>query len=285
MANWRFFVLRNDAVALLGGAVVKIPGPIWTLIGCLAFTPDRSMSRSQIASLLWPESGEDAARHCFATLLWRTKRRLPCLNRIIKAGDDRVELSLDSRIWIDALALEQRANKALVDPETLVLARNRRKLRSVLSHYRGDFLSRHDDDIILVERERLRALYLDASFQLAFTCAHYGEWQEALDISRALCAVEPLREDAQRLLIEAYAACGNRALAIQQYKSLEELLARELSVSPMAETTEAIVRIATDAALCPPSQEIANRRILLQVREQVATTMSLIDRALAHMPA
>jgi DNA-binding SARP family transcriptional activator len=284
MANWRLSVLRKDAVALLSGTAVKIPDPIWKLIGCLTFTPDRSMSRSQIASLLWPDSGEDAARHCLATLFWRTKRRLPCINHMLKTGDDRIELSLNSRIWIDALVLEQRAQKALVDPETLVSPKNRRKLRLALSHYKGEFLSSHDGDMILVERERLRALYLDASFQLAFTCARYGEWQDALDISRTLCAVEPLREDAQRLLIEAYAACGNRALAIQQYKSLQELLARELSVSPMTETTEAIVRIAAEAASPEQSQETANRRILLQVREQVAATMSVIDQALAHMP-
>jgi DNA-binding SARP family transcriptional activator len=284
MANWRFFVLRNDALALLNGTAVKITEPIWTLIGCLAFTPDLSMSRRQVASLLWPDSGEDAARRCLATLLWRTKSKLPCLNQILKVGDERIELQLDSRIWIDALALDQRANKALVDPQTLASAQNRRKLRSMLSQYKGEFLSKLDCDMVLIERERLRALFLDASFQLAFTCTHHGEWQEALEILRTLCAVEPLREDAQRLLIEAYAACGNRALAIQQYKSLEALLARELAVSPMAETTEAIVRIASDVAACQPAQETANRHLLLQVRAQVAATMSLIDRALAHMP-
>lgn len=285
MANLRFFVLRTDAVALLNGSAVKIPEPVWTLIGCLAFTPHRAMSRGQIASILWPESGEDAARHCLATLLWRTRRRLPCLNAIFKAGDDQIELSLDSPVWIDALALEQRASKALADPAMLVSASNRRKLRLALSHYKGEFLPKQDSDMILLERERLRALYLDASFQLAFSCARHGEWQDTLDISRTLCAVEPLREDAQRLLIEAYAACGNRALAIQQYKSLQELLVRELAVSPMAETTEAIVRIATDIKPSVALNETANRRILLQVREQVAATMSLVDQALSQLPA
>lgn len=285
MAHWRIHVLGTDAALQVDRRAVALPDTIWTLLGCLLSAPNRSAKRSHLAYILWPDSDEDAARHCLATTLWRMKRRLPCLDRLLLTHHDRIELAFGPRVWIDALALERRAVMALSETSWLNNARNRNKLRLALQHYNGEFLSRQDSDPILIERERLRALYLDASFQLAFACAHHGEWQNALEISRSLCVVEPLREDAQRLLIEAYAACGNRALAIQQYKSLEKLLRRELAVTPMRETTEAIARIATDIRLAPPAPVDSNRQLLLELRQQVATTMALVDRALGQMPA
>jgi hypothetical protein len=44
-----------------------------------------------------------------------------------------------------------------------------------------------------------------------------GNWAAAREAAQTLCAVEPLREDAQRLLMMALAQCGNRALALEQY--------------------------------------------------------------------
>lgn len=194
-------------------------------------------------------------------------------------------MAIGPRVWVDALALERRAQLALSDPSWLKSNLNRGKLRRVLRLYKGEFLLRQDNDMILIERERMRALYLDASFQLAFAYAQYGEWPATLAVCKTLCAVEPLREDAQRLLIEAYAACGNRALAIQQYQQLERTLARELSVRPMRETTDVVDRVAFTIVKPVESHNDTNRQILLQAREQIIATVAMIDKALSRFPS
>lgn len=285
MANWRIHVFGAEAALSIDGRAFHLPDLTWTLLGCLLSSPGRSANRSRIAAELWPDSDEDAARHCLATSLWRIKQRLPCLNTLLTSESDRIGLHIGPRVWVDTLALERRAQLVLSEPSWLKSDFNRCKARRALQLYRGEFLARQDNDIILIERERMRALYLDASFQLAFVYAQYGEWKETLDISRALCAVEPLREDAQRLLIEAYAACGNRALAIQQYHELESLLSRELAVRPMRETTEVIDRITLTAEKPVHRGGDPNREILLQTREQIIATVAMIDRALSQLPS
>lgn len=283
MANWRIFVLGAEAVLSLDGRIVNLPDLSWTLLGCLLSSPGHIANRSRIAAELWPESDEDAARHCLATSLWRMKQRLPCLNALLKSDGDRIGLHIGPRVWIDALSLERRAQRVLSDSSWLRSDINRSKARRALQLYRGEFLTRQDNDMILIERERVRALYLDASFHLAFIHAQHGEWHDALNICRALCAVEPLREDAQRLLIKAYAECGNRALAIQQYHDLEDLLSRELSVRPMRETTDVIDRITLTADKPISRANDVNRQVLLQARKQIIATVAMIDQALSQL--
>lgn len=280
MANWKIYVLGAEAALVIDGRPLHLPDLSWALLGCLLASPGHSASRSRIASELWPESDEDAARHCLATLLWRLKHRLPCPHNLLSLDGDRIRLHVGPKIWVDTLSLEHRAQRMMSEPLWLTSQVNRGKARRAMQLYRGEFLVRQDNDLILIERERVRALYLDASFHLAFIHAQYGEWPETLNICRALCAVEPLREDAQRLLIKAYAECGNRALAIQQYQDLKNLLLRELSVQPMRETTEVINRITMTVDKPATRTSDPNRQILLQAREQIIATVAMIDQAL-----
>ena len=51
-------------------------------------------------------------------------------------------------------------------------------------------------------------------------------------------ALDPLDEPAHRRVIELYAATGNRAEALRQYRECVRVLDRELGVRPLPETTE-----------------------------------------------
>ena len=159
---------------------------------------------------------------------------------------------------------------------------------AALGHYRGDFLESCGVDSIVIERERLRALYLDSGLELARACKRHGEWRMACELGRTICTVEPLREDAQRLLMEAMVACGNRAQAVQHYRDFERLLADELAVRPMRETRELAATIMRAPvpppamrALIAPADE-SGRQKLLMARQQLAESLSLLDQALAQ---
>lgn len=283
MASWKIHVLGTETAMSVSGRRFPLPEIAWTLFGCLLSSPRRSINRVKLASELWPDSNEDAARRCLATSLWRIKKRLPCFDALVISQGDRVSLADSKNVWIDAVVFEHRAQRALTDRHWLDGAANRKKLRRALHFYGGELLVRQDHEMIMIERERLRALYLDASFQLAHATSQHGEWHDTLEICRALCVVEPLREDAQRLLIEAYAACGNRALAIQQYHDLQQLLSVELAVRPMRETREVVERISRVTLPTVMDSGATNRALLIEARQQMMQTLGLIDQALTQI--
>ena len=291
MAELALHLLGARMALGAAGAAVMLPTVGWSLIGSVLAAPHRRIGRGQLAASLWPDQDDEAARRCLATALWRLKQRLGTPNTLLRVGQETISLVDDREVWIDAIAFERGVEAALDDPARLDSAANREALKETLSHYRGDFLAFSAVDAIVIERERLRALYLDAGLELARACKRHGEWRTACELSRAICTVEPLREDAQRLLMEAMVACGNRAQAVQHYREFERLLADELAVRPMRETRELAAAIArTPAAPLPadpapgPVVSIDNprRQKLMMARQQLAESLTLLDQALAQ---
>ena len=267
------------------GTAIMLPSVAWSLIGAVLAAPHRRIGRSQLAAALWPDQDEEAARRCLATALWRLKQRLGRLN-LLRVGKETIALAEGGEVWVDAIAFERGVEGVLADPAKLDDAAERDALRQALGHYRGDLLESSPVDAIAIERERLRALYLDAALELARACKRHGEWRVASELGRAICAVEPLREDAQRLLMEAMVACGNRAQAVQHYRSFEQLLADELAVRPMRETRElaaAIARVSVSPEPDAPIRaDVPYRQTLLMARQQLAESLSLLDQALSQ---
>jgi adenylate cyclase len=64
-----------------------------------------------------------------------------------------------------------------------------------------------------------------------------GDFDEAIETGRKLIAIDPLREIAHRTLMWTYHLAGRRTASLQQFKACEEVLRRELDVSPDEETT------------------------------------------------
>jgi DNA-binding SARP family transcriptional activator len=291
MAELALHLLGAKIALGAAGATVVLPTIGWSLIGSVLAAPHRRVGRDQLAAALWPDQDDEAARRCLATALWRLKQRLGALNALLRIGNETISVIDDDQAWVDAIAFERGVAAALDDPATLDSAADRDALKCALGHYRGDFLEFSTVDAIVIERERLRALYLDGALELARACKRHGEWRTACELGRAICTVEPLREDAQRLLMEAMVACGNRAQAVQHYRDFERLIADELAVRPMKETRELAASISRSPTMPPPlagipqlkiSSENPGRQKLLMARQQLAESLSLLDQALAQ---
>ena len=170
--------------------------------------------------------------------------------------------------------------------------RARHSLARAVSIYGGDFLPKTDSDWALLERQRLRTLYLDSLYQLTASYEHVQDHLRAIAYGRRLSAIEPLREDVHRILMRAYVASGNRAKAIEQYRICEAELGRELDVSPMAETQALFHEISqpdvgplvTNGARAVAGWNAAAehlhwiRRALRQTDERLAETINLIEQ-------
>lgn len=253
-------------------------------MGFLLTSPGAIASRSRLAGALWPDQPEESARRCLATALWRLKSSMPGVRCPVTVEGDRVGLKLDSEIWVDARAFEMRVKPIVERPTGQFDARLRMRLRRAIRLYRGEFLADHQQEWVAPERERLRCLYLDALYALADADASAGDWPSAVVVARHLCAAEPLREDAQRLLMNAYAESGNRALALRQYAGLVETLGTELGVDPMPETVALAKRLGW-AAPCPspatPLTPAAAHEALSASREAVGSALKILDGALS----
>ena len=281
MATWIMRLLGHEQIARSDTGLLDLPDVWWPVLGCLLSAPNRSLSRSAIAGRLWPDKDEQAARHCLATALWRIKSRLPRDQKLVSLESETVRLSLRRFDFVDLIAFERRAEAALRRPHGLAAADARRRLARALKHYKGSFLAERDHEWIAFERERLRTLYLDALFALAKSETESGNWSAARSAAQTLCAIEPLREDAQRLLMTAHVRCGSRALALSQYRLLSALLDAELGIPPMLETQRLAAKISDDAptrtAIPQPCRSEHHRGALLQARDNLQSSIRLID--------
>jgi len=177
----------------------------------------RPVVRSHVAGVLWGERMEERASACLRSAIWRANASGDA--RIVDANRTRVALSpavsVDARVAV-AAAHAQLTGGSPVDPVMLT----------------GDLLPGWYDDWVMVERERMRQLCLSAMEQMAQSLLDAG--QVSLAIEAALCVVtaDPLRESAQRVLIEAHVASGNRGEALRQFDRCRDLLRAELGLQP-----------------------------------------------------
>ena len=185
---------------------------------------DRPVGRMHVAGVLWPETSDKRANGSLRSALWDLRR----------AGHDLVEttgvcLRLTPNVHVDyrsAIAIAE----AFADEQ-------RPRSDGVLERdlFRADLLTDWYDDWLLFERERFRQLRLHLLESLCETFIHDGRFARAIEAGIAAVTGEPLRESAQRVLIRAHLAEGNRGEALRQYESYDTLLRAELGISPSPE--------------------------------------------------
>ncbi|MEO6471744.1 MAG: AAA family ATPase [Aeromicrobium sp.] len=79
------------------------------------------------------------------------------------------------------------------------------------------------------------------------------DFGQAIPSARRWLGLDPLHEPAQRELIRLYAWNGDRAAAIEQYRSCVRTLSEELGVAPLAETAALFEQI-SDGTVAPPAR-------------------------------
>jgi DNA-binding SARP family transcriptional activator len=231
-----------DRVSLLGtfrlsrrDADIVLPEGAQRLIAFLALTSDHGATRRAVTGALWPEASESRARAALRSTLWRIRRVVPGLVR-----NDGQRMSLDPAVVVDATELDTAIRHAMDAPAEASDA------DLVALTHAEELLSDWDDGWIVVERERMRQVRLEALESLAEDLTDRGLVGHAVEAGLAAVAEEPYRESAHRVLIEAYVRKGNAAAAFDQFRRLRTTLRRELGVSPSAELVARIRRLRRD---------------------------------------
>jgi DNA-binding SARP family transcriptional activator len=180
--------------------------------------------RSIIAGQLWPEFGEDRARNCLRSALWRIDKN--CRGLVETMG---TVLSLGSNVAVDVHELMNWAHTVLDGaapdgpggmPRVAVC---------------GELLPGWCDEWVLLERSYLQQLHVRALETAAARYLSAGLLGLAHEAALAAVHTDSLRESAWRALVQVHLAEGNAIQALREFREFRELLLDELGIEPSAE--------------------------------------------------
>jgi DNA-binding SARP family transcriptional activator len=195
------------------------------------------VNRRHAAGTLWPYGDDERAAGNLRSALWRLRGA-----GIDILHADKCTLYLDPDLAIDIAKLSAWATRVIEgSAEGSDLDLVNFSLEAI------DLLPGWYEDWVVFERERLRQRFLHAIESLArrlIECRHFAR---AVEAAMTAVSIEPLRETAQRVLIEAHLAEGNFVEARRVFVTYRELVTHELGVGPSRELAE-IVRLAGSRA-------------------------------------
>lgn len=200
--------------------------------------------REKLAGLLWPDYPESAARTNLRNTLANLRKVIGDRSQNLKEVTapnfllitrKTLQFDTDSDAWVDALAFLSTLKKSQATVA---------ELEAAVGWYRDDFMTGFSladsnlfEEWLIIQRERFRRLAIDALHQLVDAYTTQGEYKQALIHVRRLVALDPLRERAQQCLMRLLTYNGQSNQALVQYETYAVLLADEIGVAPLDETT------------------------------------------------
>jgi DNA-binding SARP family transcriptional activator/predicted ATPase/Tfp pilus assembly protein PilF len=242
-----------DGAAVRGYESAKVQA----LLYFLAVT-GRAHSREVLATLLWGDLPESTAKRNLTKALTNLRQLIGpylLIERHSVAFNRVAPYSLDVAIF--QVAVEGSAGLKPDNRE-----RDLTPLRQAIGLYRGDFLegfyvknALEFEEWALNQRERLRALMLQALRSLTeYYAQANADPALAREYAARWLALEPWQEAAHRQMMLLLVRGGQPGAALAQYETCRRILAEELGVEPMAETTALYERL--KAAGAPPSHNL-----------------------------
>ena len=192
-----------------------------SLLAWMAYHPGLH-PRTRVASVFWPDVLETSARASLRTTLTMLRRALGDHADIVVAGRDRVGIEDGPGLWVDVREAARRADAGDGDAALALLD--------------GDLLTDLDDDWALEERRAHRDRVVGLLARLGDGAAQAGDLESALRHARRRSELDPLSEEAARVLMRRLAQTGDRAAAVAAYEAFRAVLRRELGMAPSADT-------------------------------------------------
>jgi DNA-binding SARP family transcriptional activator len=231
-------------VRLAGGLAVRADGAqlalpasrrARALLAYLALHPG-PQPRANVAARFWPDVLDESARTSLRVALTELRQALgPAAVHLIATREsvalDGSDLRVDTRAFGDALASGDAAG-AIAACSTPILL---------------EF-----EDEWAYEARREHAQQLAEALELAAAAA--PDPAEALRLTRAQVALDPLSETANRRLIERLAAGGDRSAALAAGRKLAERLRLELGIAPSPATRALLEELRRGDPVAPPAR-------------------------------
>jgi DNA-binding SARP family transcriptional activator/predicted ATPase len=280
---------------LLDGEVqLELPSrPAQSLLAYLVLNAGLTQRREKLAGMLWPEATEANARSYLRQALWRIRKALgsesATWEQYLQISDISVSFNDQADYWVDVYALLEMEETA--PPEQMAEA---------VASYKGELLPGFYEEWVLLERDRLLAVYHQRMRVMLDCLLERGWWDEVLKWSEQWIHLGHSPEAAFRALMQAYAALGDKGMVKVSFQRCREAMERELGLQPSPETERLYEQLRREKADFPPTpppaapdlfsdqpsfldqgQPLAGERPLLVAREpELAKLDNFLDLAL-----
>lgn len=243
---YRLFLLGGVSIRRTSGSLAE--GRVsqrrqLALLALLAASPGKPVSREKLVGLMWPEMPEGRARHLLSDTLYVIRQELG-RDAVIRVGEG---LRLDREVvWSDVSAFET--------------ALDLDRLEKAVSLYEGPFLdgfyldgSGAFERWVEKHRRRLEEGYRGALEALAARVAAAGDRDGSVRWWKRRAASEPTNSRVAMRLMEALAAAGNRAGALEHGRAHQAMLREELGIEPPSALRVEMERLETGVPVPPES--------------------------------
>jgi non-specific serine/threonine protein kinase len=238
------FDLRRDS------ASVDIPSrSAQSLLAYLVLNTGIAHRREKLAGLLWPDTTESNARSYLRKALWQARKSLTADTsggeEYLLADDISISFNQNADYWLDVDAVRQL--DALSVEEQI----------DTLSAYQGELLPGFYDEWVILERERLQAVFEQKLQVLLEALINEKRWAETLAWAEHWISQGSTPEPAYRALMIAHAAQGNIAKVVATYERCVNALQEELAVEPSDHTTDLFQQL-RNGTMIPDDQSQAS---------------------------
>ncbi len=226
------------------GATIELPkGKTRTLLKLLLLQRHRPLGRARLCNLLWPDSDAASARNSLNVLVHRLRRVLPpgagvCHSaegyRLVVAGD----------LWLDVEQFVLHAQAARQHEDRGDVAGAVAHYAAALDLYDVDLVDDDAGPALAPDSQALRAQLNQVLERQAILHEQACDWHACLQVALRHLGLDECNEAAHRRLMRCYAGLGQIQLAEQQYGACVRLMREQLGLSPDAETTLLVRRIA-----------------------------------------
>lgn len=212
-----------------------------TILRYLVAQPWHRATMDALMEALWPDDRLDTARHklhCASSALRRALNGEYAGRKeggYLLCDGGSYALNPDAPIWIDSDEFLARYHAGEHTPGAATIT----NFEAACQLYAGPFLP--DDlyaDWSLIRREQLVQQLLAMCATIADHYLQSASPERAVDWAMRILGENRCDEGAYRLLMRAHTLGGNRGEALRQYERCKAVLAEQIGVAPMAETTE-----------------------------------------------
>lgn len=230
-----FRVLGGFAVENGSGIALSLPTrKARALLGYLAANADRPQPRGKLTTLLWSDHGDKQARH-------NLNQSLVAIRKLGQQSDLSLLRTNGDNIWLarDNVEIDVARFRSLFENNPAEAA----------GLYAGPLLEGLPspdpgfEEWLIPARMALHEQACIALEMASTGAAQQGQMNAALDFARRLVSLDPLREEAHRLLMRQLCEAGDRAGALRQYQTCVDTLKRELQVEPELATRALYVEV------------------------------------------
>lgn len=246
---------RFGASLETGSVRVREGSKAQELLVYLLLHRQRPHTRETVACLLWEENSEERSRAYLRKALWELQAALhpPGCRGCppLRVDPTWVQVDPDAELWLDVAAFECAYERTRGAPGRTLDATAARGLADAVGLYAGGLLQDRYQEWCLVERERLRHLYLVMLDKLVEYGETHGEYESAVLHGLEILRHDAAREHTHRQLMRLHHLRGDRTGALRQYRACVRVLDAELGVGPMEETVRLHDRIRDGAPPAP----------------------------------